>query len=77
MLKCTVAVAIVTLSDLPGKLRWGATPNKLAEAKGQADVLLAIRRAFEVSGDEYTNCDQPGLRLTRTAAVRTDEPADP
>jgi hypothetical protein len=37
---------------------------------------LAIRRAFEAAGVEFTNGDQPGLRLTRTAAVRADESAD-
>jgi hypothetical protein len=38
---------------------------------------LAIRRAFEAAGVEFTNGDQPGLRLTRTAAVRAEEFADP
>ena len=37
---------------------------------------LAIRRAFEAAGIEFTNGDQPGLRLTRTAAARPEEPAD-
>ena len=37
---------------------------------------LAIRRAFEAAGVEFTNGDQPGLRLTRTAAARPEEPGD-
>jgi hypothetical protein len=36
---------------------------------------LAIRRAFEAAGVEFTNGDQPGLRLTRIAAVRVEEAA--
>jgi hypothetical protein len=34
---------------------------------------LAIRRAFEAAGIEFTNGDQPGLRLTRTAGMRAAE----
>jgi hypothetical protein len=34
---------------------------------------LAIRRAFEVAGVEFTNGDQPGVRLTKTAATRSAE----
>ena len=37
---------------------------------------LAIRRAFETAGVEFTNGDQPGLRLTRIAAVRAEEPTE-
>ena len=29
---------------------------------------LAIRRALEAAGIEFTNGDQPGVRLTKTAA---------
>ena len=38
---------------------------------------LAIRRAFETAGVEFTNGDQPGLRLTKTAVVRAEESGDP
>lgn len=64
------------LEDLPwvGRL-------VLAEASGIETSLtaaneLAIRRAFEAAGVEFTNGDQPGLRLTRTAAARPQEPGD-
>jgi len=36
---------------------------------------LAIRRAFEAAGVEFTNGDQPGVRLTKTAATRSAESA--
>ena len=32
---------------------------------------LAIRRAFEVAGVEFTNGDQPGVRLTKAAATHS------
>ena len=32
---------------------------------------LAIRRALEAAGIEFTNGDQPGVRLTKTAASST------
>jgi len=35
---------------------------------------LAIRRACEAAGVEFTNGDQPGVRLTKAAAVRSVEP---
>jgi hypothetical protein len=38
---------------------------------------LAIRRALEAAGIEFTNGDQPGVRLTKAAAARTAEPASP
>ena len=34
---------------------------------------LAIRRAFEAASVEFTNGDQPGVRLTKTAATRSAE----
>jgi hypothetical protein len=56
----------------------GLNTIKRAEAKDGRTSLtaaneLAIRRAFAAAGVEFTNGDQPGLRLTRTAAVRVDE----
>ena len=36
---------------------------------------LAIRRALDVAGVEFTNGDQPGVRLTKAAAVRSAEAA--
>jgi hypothetical protein len=73
-------------------IRWSAVDLARASALGvntvrraeAADIEtslttaneLAIRRAFEAAGVEFTNGDQPGLRLTKTAAVRADESAD-
>jgi transcriptional regulator with XRE-family HTH domain len=34
-------------------------------------TIEALQRALEAAGIEFTNGDQPGLRLTRAAAVRT------
>jgi len=36
---------------------------------------LAVRRAFESAGVEFTNGHQPGVRLTRAAAAHSVEPA--
>ena len=59
----------------------GLNTIKRAEAKDDSTSLtaaneLAIRRAFEAAGVEFTNGDQPGLRLTRIAAMRAEESAD-
>ena len=75
-----------------GLLRWSAVDLAQASALGvntvrraeAADIEtsltianeLAIRRAFEAAGIEFTNGDQPGLRLTRTAAARPEEAGD-
>jgi len=36
---------------------------------------LAIRRAFEAAGVEFTNGEQPGVRLTKAAAAHSRQPA--
>jgi hypothetical protein len=56
----------------------GLNTIKRAEAKDGSTSLtaaneLAIRRAFETAGVEFTNGDQPGLRLTSIAAARPQE----
>jgi transcriptional regulator with XRE-family HTH domain len=38
-------------------------------------TIDALRSALEAAGVEFTNGDRPGLRLTRTAAARAEEPA--
>ena len=38
-------------------------------------TIDALQREIEAAGIEFTNGDQPGLRLTRTAAARPEEPA--
>ena len=37
-------------------------------------TIDALQRALEAAGIEFTNDDQPGLRLTKTAAARLTEP---
>jgi hypothetical protein len=51
---------------------------ELAEAKTSLTAAneLAIRRAFEEAGVEFTNGDQPGVRLAKPAAARSTEYAD-
>jgi len=36
---------------------------------------LALRRAFESAGVEFTNGDQPGVRLTKAAVAHSAEAA--
>ena len=75
-----------------GLLRWSAEDLARASALGVNTIRraeatdietsltvaneLAIRRAFEAAGIEFTNGDQPGLRLTGTAAARPEEAGD-
>ena len=37
-------------------------------------TIDALQRALEAAGIEFTNGDQPGVRLTRAAAARSAEP---
>ena len=37
--------------------------------------MNALRRAFEAAGVEFTNGQQPGVRLTKVVAARSAEPA--
>ena len=39
-------------------------------------TIAALRRALEEAGVEFMNGDQPGVRLTKTAAARSMEHAD-
>jgi transcriptional regulator with XRE-family HTH domain len=38
-------------------------------------TIDALQRAFEAAGVEFTNGDQPGVRLTRVAAARSAKAA--
>jgi transcriptional regulator with XRE-family HTH domain len=38
-------------------------------------TIDALQRALEAAGVEFTNGDQPGVRLTKAAAARFAEPA--
>ena len=37
-------------------------------------TIDALQRALEAAGIEFTNGDQPGVRLTKAAAARSPEP---
>jgi hypothetical protein len=70
-----------TALDLAQASALGVNTVRRAEAVNTETSLtaaneIAIRRAFEAAGVEFTNGDQPGLRLTRTAAVRTEDSAE-
>jgi hypothetical protein len=58
----------------------GRNTIKRAEAKDGKTSLttaneLAIRRAFETAGVEFTNGEQPGVRLAKAAPASSAEPA--
>src|SRR6478672_8617645 len=56
-----------------------ATIRRVEVVEGEIPVTLAneaaLRQALEAAGVEFTNGDQPGVRLTRAAAARSAEPA--
>ena len=45
------------------------------KSRPQRATLDVMRRALETAGVEFTNGDQPGVRLTRAAAAQSAEPA--
>jgi hypothetical protein len=62
--------------DLAEHSFLGVNTVRRAETKDGMTSLtasneLAIRRALELGGVEFTNGDQPGVRLTKGAAART------
>ncbi len=56
----------------------GVTANTVTRIENGADAkqstIDALQRALEAAGIEFTNGDQPGLRLTQAAAARLTEP---
>jgi transcriptional regulator with XRE-family HTH domain len=58
----------------------GVAANTVTRIENGADAKQStmdkLQRILEAAGVEFTNGDQPGLRLTRTAAVRDEEPAN-
>jgi transcriptional regulator with XRE-family HTH domain len=67
-------------------LRWGVrelakkagvAANTVTRIENGADAKQStmdkLQRMLEAAGVEFTNGDQPGLRLTRIAAVRAEE----
>ena len=59
----------------------GVAPNTVTRIENGADAKQStmdkLQRILEAAGVEFTNGDQPGLRLTKTAAVRAEESGDP
>jgi hypothetical protein len=61
--------------DLARQSSLGVNTIRRAEIAEEAISLtaaneLAIRRAFEAAGVEFTNGDQPGVRLARIAVTQ-------
>jgi transcriptional regulator with XRE-family HTH domain len=56
----------------------GVTANTVTRIENGADAkqstIDALQRALEAAGIEFTNGDQPGVRLTKAAAARLTEP---
>ena len=66
--------------ELARQASLGLNTIKRAEAKDGKTSLttaneLAIRRALEAAGVEFTNGDQPGVRLTKAAATHPTKAA--
>ena len=57
--------------SLPTVKRLEAKPGYLA---AHASTVAALVRALEAAGVEFTNGEQPGVRLTKAAAARSGEP---
>jgi transcriptional regulator with XRE-family HTH domain len=68
-------------------VRWGVrklaekadvTANTVTRIENGADAkqstMDALQRALEAAGIEFTNGEQPGVRLTKAAAARSEEP---
>jgi transcriptional regulator with XRE-family HTH domain len=56
----------------------GVTANTVTRIENGADAkqstIDALQRALEAAGIEFTNGDQPGVRLTKAAAARPSKP---
>ena len=59
--------------------RAGVTANTVTRIENGADAKQStmdrLQGALEAAGVEFTNGDQPGVRLTRTAAARSAKAA--
>src|SRR5262245_51596452 len=56
------------------RLSDGAADTPLRPLDERGDELKELQRALEAAGIEFTNGDQPGVRLTKAAAARPAEP---
>ena len=57
--------------SLPTIKRLETKPGVLA---AHHSTVTALKRALETAGVEFTNGDQPGVRLTKAAAARSAKP---
>jgi|GEM_PF-693224 DNA-binding XRE family transcriptional regulator len=69
-----------SVEQLAQEASLGRNTIKRAEAKDGKTSLttaneLALGRVFEAAGVEFTNGEQPGVRLTKVAAAHSGEPA--
>jgi transcriptional regulator with XRE-family HTH domain len=57
----------------------GVTANTVTRIENGADAkqstMNRLQSALEAAGVEFTNGDQPGVRLTKATAARSAEPA--
>src|SRR6202051_365617 len=57
----------------------GVTANTVTRIENGSDAkqstMDALQRALEEAGVEFTNGDQPGVRLTKAAAAQAAKPA--
>jgi transcriptional regulator with XRE-family HTH domain len=83
-----VPMKAVQLRMARAAVRWGVrelaekanvTANTVTRIENGADAkqstMDALQRALEAAGIEFTNGEQPGVRLTKAAAARSKEPA--
>jgi transcriptional regulator with XRE-family HTH domain len=59
----------------------GVTANTVTRIENGADAKQStmdrLQRALEAAGVEFTNGDQPGVRLTQAAGARSTKAANP
>ena len=60
--------------SLPTVKRLEAKPGNLAANVSTVDALV---RAFEAAGVEFTNGEQPGVRMTKVAAAHSADASTP
>ncbi len=61
-----------TQQELADAARIGVATVRLFESEAtetRPATLAVVRQAFELAGVEFTNGDQPGVRLTKAAAA--------
>ena len=67
-----------TQQELADAARIGVATVRLFEGEAaelRQATLAVLRQAFELAGVEFTNGDQPGVRLTKAAATHSAESA--